>query len=196
MRCLGHHLAGNSTISDDFNYTVKALWGSLWGNCSDGLRMASDKAQCRFMRTSLQPVAGFRWSRWPWQHAYAQRLDAVQRHMIGCIRPVKPARGEDMASYVKRRSVACGRLAIEWGRWSRLWAKDNVAWEAHILRAHDPKNWCLPLRQWHGEDWLQQQRFDNSFASHWGRTRTRSHPGHPATRWHEGIRSAKVSMKQ
>ena len=179
-----------------FNCTVKALWAALWANCSDGLRRSSDRAQSRFMRTCLQPIAGFRWSRWPWQQAYAQRLDALQRHMINCIRPVRPAQGEDIDSYVKRRSATCGRVAHHWGRWSRLWAKDIIKWEEHIFRANDPKNWCLPLRQWHGEAWLRQQRFDNSAASHWGRTRTRAFPGHPATRWHEGVRAAQVISGQ
>ena len=63
--------------------------------------------------------------------------------------------------------------------------------DRHILRAHDPTNWSLPLRQWHGEEWLEQQRFDHSAASHWGRTQTRALPGHPATRWHEGVQAAR-----
>ena len=155
------------------------------------MRSASFKAQARFMRTCLQPIAGFRWSRWPWQRTYANCLDSLQRHIIHCIRPLRPAPEEAVAAYVRRRCVICGRIVERWGKWSKLWAQDVHKWDRHILRAHDPKNWSLPLRQWHGEEWLEQQRFDHSAASHWGRTQTRALPGHPATRWHEGVQAAR-----
>ena len=187
MRCLGHNLSGSSTISKDFMDTVRKVWAAYWRNSSKALKTSSTRAKAKFMNNSLVPIASFRWSRWPWQKAYASRLDSLQRHVISCLCPTCPAPGEDISAYTRRRSAASSRLATEWGRWSQLWAKDVLKWDQHISRAHDPGTWNEPLRQWHGKKWLHKQRFEHSTGGTFGRTRTRASPGHPATRWEEGV---------
>ena len=57
MRCLGHHLAGNSGISKDFHETVRGIWAAYWRNCGPGPRLASEAAQANFMRASLKSTA-------------------------------------------------------------------------------------------------------------------------------------------
>ena len=190
MRCLGHHLAGNSSISVDMSETVRGIWAAYWRNCGRGLQRASETAQANFMRASLRSIAAFRWSRWPWQKTYAQQLDGLQRHIIGCMRPLSPLPGEDAPTYFKRKHLASTCVADRWGKWSTQWAKSVTTWDAHIGRAHDTKNWTLPLTQFHGEGWLNRQRFENSQRNQWGRTRTRTSAGRPATRWHEGVLAA------
>ena len=190
MRCLGHHLAGNSTISADFRATVRGIWASYWRNCGQGLQRANESAQANFMNASLRSIACFRWSRWPWQKAYADQLDSLQRHLVNCIRPVRPLPGEAAQAFFVRRHTACSQIAHRWGQWGQQWARSNVSWDAHIVRAHDPNNWGLPLRNYHGERWLNRKRFEHSRQNHWGRTGTRCFAGRPATRWHEGVRAA------
>ena len=126
----------------------------------------------------------------------AKRLDSLQRHLISYMRPVRPKSGETVTAFVRRRRQTCGRVASTWGTWSKHWAYDVIQWNEHISRAHDPHNWCFPLREWHGQTWLQAHRFENSAGSRWGRTRTRASPGHPAIRWEEGVRAAHSVIKQ
>ena len=194
MRCLGHFLTENSSISIDFRETIRGIWSSFWRNCGQGLRRANEAAQANFMRASLRSIASFRWSRWPWQKKYADRLDSLQRHLVSCIRPVRPLPGERAEAYFKRRHVVSSRVVRQWGPWSQQWAQSCVRWNAHILRANDPSNWGLTLRHFHGDQWISQQRFENSSQSHWGRTRTRSFAGRPATRWHEGVQAARALL--
>ena len=157
-----------------------------------GLRRASYKAQASFMTASLKSVAGFRCSRWPWQSAYADRLDSLQRHIIGCMRPLGMGEDEEFAAYARRRHVHCEQIASSWGKWSKSWALDVMKWNDHISRANDKAHWGKPLREWHGAQWLQDQRFANNRGNSWSRTGTRASAGRPATRWHEGIAAAKA----
>lgn len=187
MRCLGHHLSSTCSIAEDFRQTVKSVWRAYWANASASLRNCSDKAQARFMNSSLRTIAGFRWSRWPYQKSYADRLDCLQRHLISCMQPLVPQPGESQETYARRRRLKASGVARRWGRWSKLWAQDTVSWDSHISRGRDRACWNRSLRDWHGSAWLQAQRFENSSGGSWARTRTRSMPGHPATRWHKGI---------
>ena len=190
MRCLGHHLSGSCVIAKDFQLTTRAIWGAYWRSAGNGLRRASDRAQARFMNSSLKSVGGFRWSRWPWQKAYADRLDSLQRHIIGCIKPLRMDTGEDFDAYARRRRTHCERTALIWGKWSSLWASDVIKWDEHISRGNVPASWGLPLRQWHDSRWIQEQRL-----AHHGRTGTRAAAGHPATRWQDGVAAARAACR-
>ena len=117
MRYLGHQLSENSSIAPGWHETVKRIWAAYWSNASEGLRRSSLRAQRKFLNTSIRPVAGFRWSRWPWQRTYADRLDRLQRAVISCMRPIRPLPGEVPARYFRRRTRACSRVATECGKW-------------------------------------------------------------------------------
>ena len=186
MRCLGHHLSADSSIALGFRNTSNNVWAGYWRNAHEGLRQASFQAQAKFFNTSLRSVAGFRWSRWPWQRSYADRLDRLQRRLIACIRPVRPHPGENATHYFRRRNLTCNRVAERFGKWSQLWAQDVLK-----CRGNDPGSWALPLRTWHGRSWLQARRFENSQGGQWNRLCTRALRGHPAKRWHEGCADAR-----
>ena len=83
MRCLGHFLTDSGAIEADFLNTTKKMWGAYYGNVRCGLQQAPVKAQLRFLSTCVRPIAGFRWSRWPFHESSAARLDRVQTNMIG-----------------------------------------------------------------------------------------------------------------
>ena len=190
MRCLGHHISSSCTIAADFQANIRAIWGAYWLNAGDSLRRAGEKKQARFMNSSLRSIAGFRWSRWPWQRSYADRLDGAQRHIIACMRPVRAIPGESLENYTRRRRLLCSQFAERWGKWSTLWARDVLSWDSHITRARDLQCWNKPLRDWHDGSWLQRQRVEHSGRLR-GRTGTRAGPGHPATRWQEGVVAAR-----
>ena len=146
------------------------------------------------MTSSLRSIASFRWSRCQWQTTYAAQLDGLQRRLVGCVHPVSPLPGGSAEAYFTRRHPTCSRVVDRRGKWSQRWAHSIIKWDAHIVRAHDQKNWGLPLRNFHGEQWLNRQQFGNSSRQQWGRTRTRSFAGRPATRCHEGLRAAKALL--
>ena len=62
----------------------------FYGNLSRGLRQAGDDAKFRFPHSSVGSVASFRWSRWPFQKTYANKLDALQRKMLAGVFEIKP----------------------------------------------------------------------------------------------------------
>jgi len=73
--------------------------------------------------SSIQTIAEFCWSRWPYQKSYADRLDATQRKMLGTLFDFKPRNGEPYDAFVQRRHRETGRLATKCGRWSTKWAQ-------------------------------------------------------------------------
>ena len=187
MRCLGHHLSSSCSISKDWHETVKKVWGAYFCNAHAGLKRASLRAHMRFINSSLKSVIACRWSRWPWQKSYAGRVDRLQRHLIGCIRPVRPLAGEEPELYYRRRSRVCGQHAQNFGRWSSAWARSVLRWEDHVTRANDPGAWGKHIRDWHDLAWLQRRRFENGHSGSWSRTGTRAYRGHPAMRWSQGV---------
>ena len=112
---------------------------------------------------------------------------------------------ETLDVYCRRRKREARNRAVKMGLWSKIWCKRILNWDAHLTRARDP---CRPphiinnLLDFHGQDWLVQQRspwvvsnsrFENPRNSVWaGRTGTRLNIGRPQTRWVDGVTNAKV----
>ena len=195
MRCLGHHLSSSCSIARDWHETVKKVWGSYFCNAHEGLKRASLKAQMRFLNGSLKSVMGFKWSRWPFQKSYAQRVDRLQRTLIGCIRPVRPFAGESADAYFLRRGRVCGRIASEAGTWSACWARHVVTWDDHVTRNRDTGAWSKGIRDFHDASWLQRRRAELGSAHSWNRTGTRAQRGHPSTRWRDGVAQARLFLR-
>ena len=195
MRCLGHHLAASSNIAVDWHEAVRKIWAAFWANFCEGLRKASWKAQRRFMSTSLKTIAGFRWSRWPWQRSYADRLDRLQRVLLNRMRPIIANPGESFEGFRRRRTAICSQRARECGCWSELWRQDVINWDAHIDRARDPGRCTKLVRDWHGHGRLNERRFEHHYGDHWNKTGTRAVQGHPATRWSEGVLQARANLQ-
>ena len=169
------------------------MWRSFFGNMSRGLGGATQKAKMRFLRTSISPIAGFRWSRWPFQDTYAASLDRIQRRMISALMQIKPAPHEGLDDFVKRRHIISGKVATKSGRWSHMWAQSIGKWNDHVQRKHDPTTWSAPLLEWHGPEWLQLQRLIASSSTQESRTNTRAYRGKVHRRWSEGL-SKSVTM--
>ena len=121
MRCLGHILSSNGTIANDFDDTVRKMWGCFYGNLQPGLRKASPQARMRFLNSCVRSVASFRWSRWPFQSSYADRLNGVHSQMVSQLFPVEKLSHEDALSFFLRRARVCRNIAAASGRWSERW---------------------------------------------------------------------------
>ena len=186
MRCLGHILSSTGSIDVDFDDTVRKMWGCFYGNMGPGLRNASPFAKLRFLKSCVQAVASFRWSRWPYQSSYASRLDGVQTSMISQLFPFQKRSHEDALGFFLRRARLSGRIAAKTGRWSTAWRKHTLTWHEHVKRAHDVNAWSHKIYSWKAKAWLQEQRFKNAQGGVSGRTRTRGQKGRPASRWFEG----------
>ena len=146
------------------------------------------------MTKCVRPIGAFRWARWPYQSSYAQRLDRVQRKMIGHLVHVKPGPGETAEEFHNRRQLICTKLATATGRWSKDWAKSIGSWQQHMVRAHDSGAWSQPLLGWHDESWLQSQRVAHNRGQSLQATGTRALQGGPPTRWPKGSNLAASSV--
>ena len=166
---------------------------SFFGNLSKGVKHASAAAKFRFMRSSIQTIAQFRWSRWPYQKSYAQRLDAAQRKMLGALFDVRPSQGEPYDAFVERRHRETGHFASKCGRRSAAWAQGIISWNEHLRRGHDHGAWSPKLLDWHDTSWLALQRLFNSSGVE-SRTRTRAYRGAVHKRWQESLDDARACI--
>ena len=185
MRCLGHYLCNKYTIEEDFQKMESSVWAGFFANLQPGLMKSPLQTRVRFLQSCVRPIAGFRWSRWPFQRTYAARLDGIQAGMVAKLQRVERHVGEMDADFFARRRQ------MSFGLWSKSWAKSCMTWEAHILRAHDPGSWSHRIFSWKAESWMHAQRLAASSGSSLARTNTRASQGRPATRWYEGLTAAK-----
>ena len=189
FRTLGHRIDNDGGIASCFDETIGAMQRAFFGNLSRGVKHASAAAKFRFMRSSVQSIAQFRWARWPYQKSYAKRLDATQRKMLGILFDVKPNESEPYDAFVQRRHCETGRIASKCGRWSVAWAQGVIGWNDHMRRGHDPGAWSPKLLDWHDTTWLALRRLLNSSGAE-SRTRTRAYRGPVHKRWQESLEDA------
>ena len=167
---------------------------SFFGNLSKGVKHASTTAKFRFMRSSIQTIAEFRWSRWPYQKSYADRLDATQRKMLGTLFDFRPRNGEPYDALVQLRHRETGRLATKCGRWSTKWAQGVISWNDHLRRGHDRGTWSPKILDWHDQSWLSMRRLLSSRGTE-SLTRTRVYRGVVHKRWQESLDDARASIQ-
>ena len=169
------------------------MWASFYANLQPGLKNASTKAKRNFLNGCIRPIASFRWSRWPFQTTYANKLDGLQVNMAARLFDIKPRTQEDLLSFYERRGQHSRQMIDAWGRWSLQWRNHVKSWNDHVMRAHDTGAWSHKLLDWHGEAWLQERRVEASHGGMMSRTGTRAQAGRPATRWFEGLVSARAA---
>ena len=186
MRCLGHYLDDDAGISSCFQKSTSAMWRGFFGNLSAGLLASSEQTKLRFLNSCIASIPAFRWARWPYQASYADRLDRLQRHMIGTLMQCKPKANESFEDFSRRRHIFCGKLASKHGRWSQQWAQSLRNWSAHVDSQHDPGSWSCPIVNWHDEIWLASRRFWRSSLGE-SRTQTRRYRGKVHKRWEASL---------
>ena len=190
LKSLGHQLDNDGGISSSFSEVTSAMYRSFYGNLNSGLKHASKQAKFRFLRSSVQSVASFRWARWPFQVSYADRLDRVQRDMLAAAFDVRPLPEEPLDAFVQRRRIRTGHLASQCGRWSQAWARSVISWDDHLARRHDEESWSPSLLNWHDTSWLSLRRLLHSSGLE-SRTRTRAYRGKVHRRWQESLVDAR-----
>ena len=170
-----------------FTNTKKSLWRAFWGNCGHrSFKHAAANLKRVPLDRACKPVLSFRCSRWPPQPVIARELDRVQSKMAAVMLCAKRREGEAVDIYIKRRNRAAAEFSRESGLWSKHWFERALEWDAHVRRGHNPYSWPTLLANFHGEDWLEEQRMLTNFHG----TQTRRQAGRPAMRWHEGINFA------
>ena len=189
MRCLGRWLEDNGSIKTCFEKAERSMWRSFFGNLSRGLLASPESTKMRFPLSSIASIGSFRWPRWPYQQSYADRLDTIQRKMVGILMKVRPSAGETVESYRRRRRKLTNGSATKVGLWSHLWAKSMRTWHSHVQRGHDARAWSGPLLRFRPLGWLNLQRLTASKANE-SRTRTRAYRGYVHRRWCEGLEAA------
>ena len=151
--------------------------------------------EVRFLRSSVSTIPSFRWARWPYQDTYKTNLDAIQRHMIGILVGWRPTPGETFEQFRQRRHSLSSRLATKQGRWSENWACKVKTWGGHVYRNHDAATWSHSLLNFHGADWLSEQRALWSGPGE-SRTNTRAFHGKVHRRWYEGYKKSAQVLAQ
>ena len=105
----------------------------------------------------------------------------------------RPSPDESFDISRQGRHKLSGRLAKKHGRWSDSWACKQKSWGDHVYRNHDTATWSLSLLQFHGDEWLEQQRASSSGPGE-SRTNTRACRGKVHRRWHEGYIKVSVEL--
>ena len=186
MRVLGHYLDDDGGTRSCSQHAFAAMTKAFFGNLKPGLLKSAKAAKLRFLSTCVCTIARGRWSRWPFTHTLASRVDALQRKILYSLFPLKPYSHESLQSFYERRHRAAGHLASSAGRWSQLWAADLKNWHAHVDRGHDAHAWSPYLLTWKGHQWLSLQRLWHSAVGE-SRTNTIIAHGKVYRRWEEGL---------
>jgi len=186
MRVLGHQLDNDGSVKSCSDYAISAMCKAFYANLRPSLKNASKETKLRFLHTCVCSISKFRWPRWPFTRTLADKLDACQRRFLYHLFPTSPYPQELMQDFFPRRHRAASRLACASGKWSELWAKDVLSWQAHVQRRHDTNVWSPQILGWRGQEWLSIQRMWNSALGE-SRTNTRVYRGHVHRRWEEGV---------
>ena len=96
---------------------------------------------------------------------------------------------ENPVEFLRRRNRQATATMNLHGKWITKHCKRAVAWNNHLRRPRNGRAWAAALLKFRDEQWIEQQRRDNS-VGHESRTRTRASPGFVAMRWHDGVRLA------
>ena len=192
MRCLGHWLSPDGSVTVDSQNTIASMWKCFYANLNGGLRTSSKATKLRFLDACVRPLAAWKWARWPWQKTAATRLDQTQTHMIAILCPVQPRPREEPLEFFRRRSLLTGRIAAAAGRWSKSWAKAVVGWHGHYTRDHAGCKWAPAISAWHDREWLAERRLRHTGANKTTRTNTRATQSRVHVRWLDGLEAAKA----
>ena len=203
MQILGHIIQNNCGLNADWARASASMWKCFWASCGSRSHAKSDsiaKAHC----LQRNVVSNFQWrlSRWPFQKGVAVLIDKLQCRMFSYI--IKYPRGEHehVDHFCRRRLRSARNLAGGCGKWSLLWCRRVVAWDAHVKRGRAYNHFAYNLLTFHNDNWLIMQRslfvgiedFRNSVYA--GRTGTRLNIGRPQQRWGPGVQLAKDCLSE
>ena len=117
------------------------------------------------------------------KQAAIDKAEEAERERAEAERRMQEQKKQEMLDRERARQEAAQKLISDQEEAARL---RNIA----ITKAMDEAKAAEVANEKRKKAAINQQRFENSSHSHWGRTKTRSFPGRPATRWHEGVQAA------
>ena len=192
FECLGHRLQQDGSIMDCWQATQAAMWRAFWGNSANSeVSRLPLCTRVRLLDRAVVPPFLYRCSRWPPQQQVKLQIDRLQRKMLAILLHIRPAAGESVEQYCRRRGRIAKVHSVKMGLWSRRWFQRAVNWNNHLMRARNSHLWSHWLLLWRDQRWLQARRLDmGSSSCLGGRTGTRTFRGKPMPRWHDGIELA------
>ena len=140
------------------------------------------------LQSLVFPNLNFRLIRWPFSKANALKLDLVQRKMVGICLNLRPAAGESIDSFWRRkyRNIS---IHVNKRRWSGVWATRVVSWHVQVTRNTGGRCWSAQLASVLTLGDLNSFRLGNH-----GRPCTRVSPGWSSIRWYESVARAKAFL--
>ena len=125
----------------------------------------------------------------------------MQTNMVSILSRLPKLDSEDWVGWLRRKRRLARNVCSRIGFWSEAWAKRQIDWHEHVMRASGVLKDLLLSRN---SDWLQAQRSRfvaergsassrNSVLA--GRTGTRANGGKPQQRWEAGICLARAFLR-
>ena len=179
----------NGHTDDDWRSCCSAIWASFFRNFGRRCRRRlPPQCACTLLDRMAGALVQFRSTRWPPSSRRMRDIDSLQIKLVGVALDMRENPEEEPAAFARCRQRAC-RAAIGAKKWSTMWLKRAVEWDAHIRCAHaDPPCWPNLLVGWRDAGWLGERRARFTTRGSRGRTATRvAGLGSVATRWEEGI---------
>ena len=187
FNALGHTLQDNGSTRACWHSTSRSMWKAYFGNCGSYVaRKLVKNLRFSLMDRAVLPILQGRDTRWPPTSLRQMQVDTVQRKMVSSIIRLPPTSGEGPVEYLRRRNRQATSIMNQYGKWSTRHCKRVVAWNDHLQRPRNQHSWAATLLKYRDEDWIDQQRRDNSTGTE-SRTCTRAAPGFVAMRWHDGV---------
>ena len=127
----------------------------------------------------------------------AATLDREQRRLTAAVLHTRRRPDEDHGTFARRRGREAAAAIPRTAVWSYRHAARVQTWAAHLRRPANAASWPAMLIDWRGQAWLRERRLaEGSASALGGRTATRSGPGQPATRWHDGVDASNLWLSR
>ena len=188
---LGHRISCMGSHEVDLAFALKSAWRAYWrGAGNKKHRKVSFRARWLDVHRTVWPCIAFRCSWWSYTAGLGARLDWEQRRLVACMMRLPRNPGEELAPYLRRRSLEAGRVCSRSLVWSELCAQRVVNWAAHLER-RSAQSWATQAWHWRGSAWYEARRMlQNSRSAFGGKLGMRVSGGRPRTRFHDGVRLA------
>ena len=198
---LGHFVPLSGSVSRAWGEVNKFVWRSYFAKFKPAvLRLCSSDGVLSYMDRHLLPILTYRCCIWPFSKSIADEIDAFQARLLGPLLDVRKTTDETIEEFVRRRCRRANTLTDDYGRWSAVWARRVLTFDAHIERDTSGILWGALLRPVRDAQWLMNRRSQygpltlsafTTWTATAGRTNTRAAKGGVAIRWHKGVRTSR-----
>ena len=184
LSCLGYTIGATGNSSACRKKFLQQLQDCFWANSRVLLnRLAPISHRAKHWKKISRGIGKYRYGLWPFLKTSAARIDAANCKLIGFICGSRPATGESIEEFCRRKRREAKSATINArAMLSDLWALKTMTWLEHLQR--HPSCPASMLIQEQTPDWLETCRilsgrslvYQSDFG---GQTMTRSGRGQP-----------------